>query len=152
MYKSLIYSNAKIYYPHSNTYTPNLSKGNIILINSTTHSLLISLTSLLLINQFSDNSLNVSLVFFSDSLSTPLLILTMLLLSLILIASEHHLSKENLTPKKLYITILTLLQLFLIITFWSGLLQCSLFSYQGLEAKIPELRIWNPLSHLPVTP
>ena len=117
MYKSLIYSNAKIYYPHSNTYAPNLSKGNIILINSTTHSLLISLTSLLLINQFSDNSLNVSLVFFSDSLSTPLLILTMLLLSLILIASEHHLSKENLTPKKLYITILTLLQLFLIITF-----------------------------------
>ena len=93
------------------------SKGNIIWINSTTHSLLISLTSLLLINQFSDNSLNVSLVFFSDSLSTPLLILTMLLLSLILIASEHHLSKENLTPKKLYITILTLLQLFLIITF-----------------------------------
>ena len=47
---------------------------------------------------------------------------------------------------------LILLQLFLIITFWSGLLQCSLFSYQGLEAKIPELRIWNPLSHLPVTP
>ena len=41
-----------------------LSKGSIIWINSTTHSLLISLTSLLLINQFSDNSLNFSSVFF----------------------------------------------------------------------------------------
>ena len=94
-----------------------LSKGSMIWINSTTHSLLISLTSLLLINQFSDNRLNFSLVFFSDSLSTPLLILTMWLLPLILIASQHHLSKENLTRKKLYITILILLQLFLIITF-----------------------------------
>ena len=93
-----------------------LSKGSMIWINSTTHSLLISLTSLLT-NQFSDNSLNFSLVFFSNSLSTPPLILTMWLLPLILIASQHHLSKENLTRKKLYITILILLQLFLIITF-----------------------------------
>ena len=93
-----------------------LSKGSMIWINSTTHSLLISLRSLL-INQFSDNSLNFSLVFFSDSLSAPLLILTMWLLPLILIASQHYLSKENLTRKKLYITILILLQLFLIITF-----------------------------------
>ena len=77
-----------------------LSKSTIIWINSTTHSLLISFTSLLLINQFSDNSLNFSLLFFSDSLSVPLLILTIWLLLLILIASQHHLSKENLTRKK----------------------------------------------------
>ena len=77
-----------------------LSKNNIIWINSTIHSLLISLTILLLINQFSDNSLKFSLVFFSDSLSTPLLILTIWLLLLMLIASQHHLSKENLTRKK----------------------------------------------------
>nr|UUJ35769.1 NADH dehydrogenase subunit 4 [Subulo gouazoubira] len=94
-----------------------LSKGNMIWINSTTYSLLISLTSLLLMNQFSDNSLNFSLMFFSDSLSTPLLILTMWLLPLMLMASQHHLSKENLTRKKLYITMLILLQLFLIMTF-----------------------------------
>ena len=94
-----------------------LSKSTIIWINSTTHSLIISFTSLLLINQFSDNSLNFSLLFFSDSLSVPLLILTIWLLPLILIASQHHLSKENLTRKKLYISILILLQLFLIITF-----------------------------------
>nr|AUL75721.1 NADH dehydrogenase subunit 4 [Moschus berezovskii] len=94
-----------------------LSKNNMIWINSTTHSLLISLSSLLLMNQFSNNSLNISLVFFSDSLSTPLLILTMWLLPLMLMASQHHLLKENLTRKKLFITMLILLQLFLIMTF-----------------------------------
>uniref|UniRef100_UPI0030E4DC8D NADH dehydrogenase subunit 4 n=1 Tax=Bisbalus citus TaxID=3127178 RepID=UPI0030E4DC8D len=94
-----------------------LSKSNMIWINSTTHSLLISLTSLLLMNQFNDNSLNFSLMFFSDPLSTPLLILTMWLLPLMLMASQHHLTKESLTRKKLYITMLILLQLFLIMTF-----------------------------------
>lgn len=94
-----------------------LSKSTIIWINSTTHSLVISLTSLLLINQFNDNSLNFSLLFFSDALSIPLLILTIWLLPIILIASQHHISKENLARKKLYISTLILLQLFLIITF-----------------------------------
>nr|YP_007626494.1 NADH dehydrogenase subunit 4 [Ourebia ourebi]AEP21919.1 NADH dehydrogenase subunit 4 [Ourebia ourebi] len=94
-----------------------LSKNNMIWVNSTMHSLLISLTSLLLMNQFGDNSLNFSLIFFSDSLSTPLLVLTMWLLPLMLMASQHHLSKENLTRKKLFITMLILLQLFLIMTF-----------------------------------
>nr|YP_007625948.1 NADH dehydrogenase subunit 4 [Cephalophorus nigrifrons]YP_007625974.1 NADH dehydrogenase subunit 4 [Cephalophorus rufilatus]AEP21126.1 NADH dehydrogenase subunit 4 [Cephalophorus nigrifrons]AEP21152.1 NADH dehydrogenase subunit 4 [Cephalophorus rufilatus] len=94
-----------------------LSKNNMIWINPTMHSLLISLTSLLLMNQFGDNSLNFSLIFFSDSLSTPLLILTMWLLPLMLMASQNHLSKESLTRKKLFITMLILLQLFLIMTF-----------------------------------
>nr|YP_007624973.1 NADH dehydrogenase subunit 4 [Pseudoryx nghetinhensis]ABP38140.1 NADH dehydrogenase subunit 4 [Pseudoryx nghetinhensis] len=94
-----------------------LSKNNMVWINPTMHSLLISLTSLLLMNQFSDNSLNFSLVFFSDSLSTPLLILTMWLLPLMLMASQHHLLKESLTRKKLFITMLILLQVFLIMTF-----------------------------------
>ena len=79
-----------------------LSKNSIIWINSTLHSLLISLTSLLLINQFGNNSLNFSLTFFSDSLSTPLLILTIWLLPLILIASQHHLSKESPARKKTF--------------------------------------------------
>nr|YP_007626468.1 NADH dehydrogenase subunit 4 [Oreotragus oreotragus]AEP21854.1 NADH dehydrogenase subunit 4 [Oreotragus oreotragus] len=94
-----------------------LSKNNMIWINPTMYSLLISLTSLLLMNQFGDNGLNFSLIFFSDPLSTPLLILTMWLLPLMLMASQHHLSKENLTRKKLFITMLILLQLFLIMTF-----------------------------------
>lgn len=93
------------------------SKPNIIWINPTIYSLLISLISLSYLNQPNDNTLNSSLLFFSDSLSAPLLALTTWLLPLILIASQFHLSKEPLIRKKLYISILILLQLFLIITF-----------------------------------
>nr|YP_010264620.1 NADH dehydrogenase subunit 4 [Cephalorhynchus commersonii]UIO59743.1 NADH dehydrogenase subunit 4 [Cephalorhynchus commersonii] len=94
-----------------------LSKSNFIWINTTTHSLLISFTSLLLLNQFNDNSLNYSLTFFSDPLSAPLLMLTMWLLPLMLMASQSHLLKEPLTRKKLYITMLVMLQTLLIMTF-----------------------------------
>nr|UFK29323.1 NADH dehydrogenase subunit 4 [Phocoena phocoena] len=94
-----------------------LSKGSFIWINTTTHSLLISFTSLLLLNQFNDNTLNYSLMFFSDPLSTPLLMLTMWLLPLTLMASQSHLLKEPLTRKKLYITMLVMLQALLIMTF-----------------------------------
>lgn len=94
-----------------------LSKPNIIWINITAHSILISLISLTYLNQLTDNNLNFSLLFFADSLSAPLLALTTWLLPLIIIASQHHLSKETLMRKKLYITILIILQLFLIITF-----------------------------------
>lgn len=77
-----------------------ISKPNIIWINTTTYGLLISLISLFYLNQPNDNTLNSSLIFFSDSLSAPLLALTTWLLPLILIASQHHLSKEPLTRKK----------------------------------------------------
>nr|ULC83618.1 NADH dehydrogenase subunit 4 [Hippotragus equinus]ULC83657.1 NADH dehydrogenase subunit 4 [Hippotragus equinus] len=110
-----------------------LSKNNMIWINPTLHSLLISLTSLLLMNQFNDNSLNFSLIFFSDSLSMPLLILTMWLLPLMLMASQHHLSKETLTRKKLFISMLILLQLFLIMTFTAAEL---IFFYILFEATL----------------
>nr|QST16071.1 NADH dehydrogenase subunit 4 [Delphinapterus leucas]QST16760.1 NADH dehydrogenase subunit 4 [Delphinapterus leucas]QST16799.1 NADH dehydrogenase subunit 4 [Delphinapterus leucas]QST16812.1 NADH dehydrogenase subunit 4 [Delphinapterus leucas]QST16825.1 NADH dehydrogenase subunit 4 [Delphinapterus leucas] len=94
-----------------------LSKNKFIWINTTTHSLLISFTSLLLLNQFNDSSLNYSLTFFSDSLSAPLLMLTMWLLPLALMASQSHLVKEPPTRKKLYITMLIMLQILLIMTF-----------------------------------
>nr|ULT46807.1 NADH dehydrogenase subunit 4 [Macroglossus sobrinus] len=94
-----------------------LSKNNMIWINTTAHSLTITLISLPLLNQPNDNSLNMSLTYFSDSLSTPLLMLTMWLLPLMIIASQFHLTKESYTRKKLYITMLILLQIFLIMTF-----------------------------------
>uniref|UniRef100_UPI0030E3D394 NADH dehydrogenase subunit 4 n=1 Tax=Vulpes rueppellii TaxID=354189 RepID=UPI0030E3D394 len=93
------------------------SKPNMIWINSTMYSLLISLISLSYLNQPNDNTLNSSLLFFSDSLSAPLLALTTWLLPLMLMASQFHLSKEPLIRKKLYISMLILLQLFLIMTF-----------------------------------
>nr|YP_010303510.1 NADH dehydrogenase subunit 4 [Balionycteris maculata]ULT46716.1 NADH dehydrogenase subunit 4 [Balionycteris maculata] len=94
-----------------------LSKNKMIWINTTTHSLIITLISLPLLNQFNDNSLNFSVAFFSDSLSTPLLMLTMWLLPLMITASQFHLSKEPYERKKLYITMLITLQIFLIMTF-----------------------------------
>nr|YP_010037140.1 NADH dehydrogenase subunit 4 [Bdeogale nigripes]QQW47799.1 NADH dehydrogenase subunit 4 [Bdeogale nigripes] len=96
-----------------------LSKPSMIWINSTAYSLLISLISLTYLNQLNDNSLNFSLLFFSDSLSAPLLTLTTWLLPLMITASQFHLSKETLNRKKLYITMLITLQLFLIMTFTS---------------------------------
>nr|YP_009754850.1 NADH dehydrogenase subunit 4 [Myonycteris torquata]QIP52950.1 NADH dehydrogenase subunit 4 [Myonycteris torquata] len=94
-----------------------LSKNSMIWINSTAYSLIITLISLPLLNQFNDNGLNLSLTYSSDSLSTPLLMLTMWLLPLMIIASQFHLIKESYTRKKLYITMLILLQVFLIMTF-----------------------------------
>nr|QUL60457.1 NADH dehydrogenase subunit 4 [Martes americana] len=94
-----------------------LSKPSMIWINTTAYSMLISLIGLTYLNQFTDNNLNFSLLFFADSLSAPLLMLTTWLLPLMLMASQHHLSKETLTRKKLYITMLVMLQLLLIMTF-----------------------------------
>nr|ANM47876.1 NADH dehydrogenase subunit 4 [Pipistrellus kuhlii] len=94
-----------------------LSKSNMLWINSTMYSLAISMTCLPLMNLPCDNSLNMSLLFFSDSLSTPLLLLTVWLLPLMIMASQYHLSKESKLQKKLYITMMVLLQTFLIMTF-----------------------------------
>nr|UEK25244.1 NADH dehydrogenase subunit 4 [Spilogale gracilis martirensis]UEK25556.1 NADH dehydrogenase subunit 4 [Spilogale gracilis martirensis] len=94
-----------------------LSKPSMLWINSTSYSLLISLISLTYLNQLTDNNSNLSLLFFTDSLSAPLLALTTWLLPLMLTASQSHLSKETNTRKKLYITTLVLLQLLLIMTF-----------------------------------
>nr|AHE79740.1 NADH dehydrogenase subunit 4 [Cynopterus sphinx] len=94
-----------------------LSKNNLVWINTTAHSFMITLLGLPLLNQFNDNSLNMSLTYFSDSLSTPLLMLSMWLLPLMIVASQFHLTKESCTRKKLYITMLIMLQIFLIMTF-----------------------------------
>nr|YP_008578436.1 NADH dehydrogenase subunit 4 [Lophostoma silvicolum]CDF66052.1 ND4 [Lophostoma silvicolum] len=94
-----------------------LSKPKMIWINTTTHSLIINILWFPLINQFIDNSLNLSTTFFSDALSTPLLMLTMWLFSPMVITHPIHPSTETLTRKKLYLTMLVLLQVFLIMTF-----------------------------------
>nr|ULT46768.1 NADH dehydrogenase subunit 4 [Kerivoula papillosa] len=94
-----------------------LSKNSMIWINPTLYSLLISMTCLPLMNQPGDNSLNLSVLFFSDSLSTPLLMLTTWLLPLMIIASQHHMAKESPARKKLYIIMMITLQIFLIMTF-----------------------------------
>nr|UFX54177.1 NADH dehydrogenase subunit 4 [Cryptotis tropicalis] len=94
-----------------------LSNNKFIWINTTMYSLMISLTTLPLFNQPNNNDIYFSLLSFSDSLSTPLLALTTWLLPLMLMASQHHLMNETITRKKLYISMLILLQTFLIMTF-----------------------------------
>uniref|UniRef100_UPI00315DE869 NAD4 n=1 Tax=Corynorhinus mexicanus TaxID=712049 RepID=UPI00315DE869 len=94
-----------------------LSKGGMLWINSTAYSLMISMTCLPLMNQPCDNSLNMSPLFFSDPLSTPLVMLTTWLLPLMIIASQNHLSCKPVVQKKMYITTMVLLQVFLIMTF-----------------------------------
>nr|YP_009503068.1 NADH dehydrogenase subunit 4 [Anomalurus beecrofti]ASM91400.1 NADH dehydrogenase subunit 4 [Anomalurus beecrofti] len=93
------------------------SKNNMIWINSSVHSLMISLVCTLTLSQSQMYGLNFSQTFSSDHLSTPLLMLTTWLLPLMIMASQHHLSKESWARKKLYITMLILLQSFLIMTF-----------------------------------
>nr|UFX54203.1 NADH dehydrogenase subunit 4 [Cryptotis merriami] len=94
-----------------------LSNNKFIWINITIYSLMISLTTLPLFNQPNNNDIYFSTTFFSDSLSTPLLTLTTWLLPLMLMASQYHLMNETATRKKLYISMLILLQIFLIMTF-----------------------------------
>nr|ATP84985.1 NADH dehydrogenase subunit 4 [Bradypus pygmaeus] len=94
-----------------------LSKNNMIWINSTIHSLLISLVSLPMLYQTTGTGLNFSSLFFTDPLSAPLLILTTWLLPLTIMASQSHLPKNTTTRKKTYISMLILLQMFLIMTF-----------------------------------
>nr|YP_010031627.1 NADH dehydrogenase subunit 4 [Chodsigoa parva]QOV03046.1 NADH dehydrogenase subunit 4 [Chodsigoa parva] len=96
-----------------------LSNKKYVWINTTMYAMLISLMTLPLFNQPNNNEIYFSTAFFSDSLSTPLLVLTTWLLPLMLMASQNHLMNETETRKKLYISMLVLLQIFLIMTFSS---------------------------------
>nr|AWF85253.1 NADH dehydrogenase subunit 4 [Gorilla beringei] len=94
-----------------------LSKKHTIWINTTIHSLIISIIPLLFFNQINNNLFSHSLSFSSDPLTTPLLMLTTWLLPLTIMASQRHLSNEPLSRKKLYLSMLISLQISLIMTF-----------------------------------
>nr|QUL60418.1 NADH dehydrogenase subunit 4 [Rhombomys opimus] len=93
-----------------------LSSNKMVWINISSYSFLISLMALTLLWQ----DYNIfSPLFFSDSISTPLIILTTWLLPLMILASQNHLKKESPTYKKLYISMIISLQVLLIMTFSS---------------------------------
>nr|YP_009514024.1 NADH dehydrogenase subunit 4 [Proechimys guairae]ATB18299.1 NADH dehydrogenase subunit 4 [Proechimys guairae] len=94
-----------------------MSKPSMMWINSTSYSMLIALTSLIFLNKPDMSNMNYSLTFSCDSLSSPLLVLTTWLLPLMIIASQYHLKNETKTRKNMYISLLILLQMFLILTF-----------------------------------
>nr|AIG23509.1 NADH dehydrogenase subunit 4 [Philander frenatus] len=96
------------------------SKKKWLWINTTTYSLLISITSLPLLYHPMDLGYNFNNSFSLDSLSSPLLVLSCWLLPLMMMASQNHLNKESLLRKKLYLTMMVILQLSLIIAFSSS--------------------------------
>nr|YP_009450483.1 NADH dehydrogenase subunit 4 [Mus pahari]ARK36851.1 NADH dehydrogenase subunit 4 [Mus pahari] len=96
-----------------------LSQPKKTWMNVTSYSFLISLISFTLLWQTDESYINFSNMFFSDPLSTPLIILTTWLLPLMLMASQNHLKKEKSTLQKLYISMLVSLQILLIMTFSS---------------------------------
>nr|YP_423971.1 NADH dehydrogenase subunit 4 [Dasyurus hallucatus]AAV50065.1 NADH dehydrogenase subunit 4 [Dasyurus hallucatus] len=93
------------------------SKKSWLWINTTTHSFIISIWSLTLFYHSSDLGYNYNNSFSLDSLSGPLLILSCWLLPLMIIASQSHLAHEPLVRKKIYLTMLIILQLSLIMAF-----------------------------------
>nr|ANA91140.1 NADH dehydrogenase subunit 4 [Presbytis femoralis femoralis]QTJ25148.1 NADH dehydrogenase subunit 4 [Presbytis femoralis]QTJ25161.1 NADH dehydrogenase subunit 4 [Presbytis femoralis]QTJ25174.1 NADH dehydrogenase subunit 4 [Presbytis femoralis]QTJ25187.1 NADH dehydrogenase subunit 4 [Presbytis femoralis] len=93
------------------------SKNNLIWINLTMHSLIISLIPLLFFNQTNNNLVSYSTYLSSDPLTTPLLTLTAWLLPLMIMASQYHLHNESPLRKKLYLSMMIFLQISLITTF-----------------------------------
>nr|AAP13862.1 NADH dehydrogenase subunit 4 [Etheostoma squamiceps] len=82
------------------------------------HSLIIALASLTWLNNASETGWSsLGLYMATDPLSTPLLILTCWLLPLMLLASQGHTASEPLNRQRMYITLLTSLQFFLILAF-----------------------------------
>nr|YP_008082695.1 NADH dehydrogenase subunit 4 [Pentaceros wheeleri]BAN20024.1 NADH dehydrogenase subunit 4 [Pentaceros wheeleri] len=82
------------------------------------HSLIIALASLTWLKNLSETgwtSLNLYLA--TDPLSTPLLVLTCWLLPLMILASQNHTALEPINRQRMYITLLTSLQAFLIMAF-----------------------------------
>nr|WNX94659.1 NADH dehydrogenase subunit 4 [Etheostoma flabellare] len=83
-----------------------------------THSLIIALASLTWLKNSSETGWSsLGLYTATDPLSTPLLVLTCWLLPLMILASQNHTTSEPITRQRMYITLLTSLQFFLILAF-----------------------------------
>nr|YP_002154448.1 NADH dehydrogenase subunit 4 [Hypselecara temporalis]BAG69520.1 NADH dehydrogenase subunit 4 [Hypselecara temporalis] len=82
------------------------------------YSLMISLISLTWLKSTAEAGWSfLSPYMATDPLSTPLLVLTCWLLPLMILASQHHTSSEPVNRQRMYITLLSSLQIFLILAF-----------------------------------
>nr|YP_913571.1 NADH dehydrogenase subunit 4 [Enteromius trimaculatus]BAF41632.1 NADH dehydrogenase subunit 4 [Enteromius trimaculatus] len=107
---------------------------------STTHSLLIALISLTWLKWTSETGWTSSNMYLAtDPLSTPLLVLTCWLLPLMILASQNHINTEPISRQRLYITLLTSLQAFLIMAF--GATEIIMFYIMFEATLIPTLII-----------
>nr|BAO02305.1 NADH dehydrogenase subunit 4 [Helostoma temminkii] len=104
------------------------------------HSLMIATFSLTWLKNLSEtgwSSLNPYMA--TDPLSTPLLVLTCWLLPLMILASQNHTSAEPINRQRMYISLLTSLQLFLIMAF--GATEIIMFYIMFEATLIPTLVI-----------
>lgn len=95
-----------------------LTPPNRLWSSTLAYSLIIALISLTWFNSPTEtgwSSINAYIA--TDPLSTPLLALTCWLLPLIILASQNHTSSEPINRQRIYITLLTSLQIFLILAF-----------------------------------
>nr|QWE36756.1 NADH dehydrogenase subunit 4 [Percina roanoka] len=82
------------------------------------HSLIIALASLAWLKNASETGWSsLGCYMATDPLSTPLLVLTCWLLPLMILASQNHTALEPVNRQRMYITLLTSLQFFLILAF-----------------------------------
>nr|APC62420.1 NADH dehydrogenase subunit 4 [Liparis agassizii] len=103
-----------------------------------THSLLIALLSLLWLTSMAETGwTTLSSLMATDSLSTPLLVLTCWLLPLMILASQNHTTSEPLSRQRTYITLLVSLQIFLIMAF--GATEIIMFYIMFEATLIPTL-------------
>nr|WNH17391.1 NADH dehydrogenase subunit 4 [Chaetodon lunula] len=104
------------------------------------HSLIIALASLHWLENMSEvgwSHLNTYMA--TDPLSTPLLILTCWLLPLMILASQNHTKHEPVSRQRMYITLLTSLQILLIMAF--GATELMMFYVMFEATLIPTLII-----------
>nr|NP_443303.1 NADH dehydrogenase subunit 4 [Lampris guttatus]BAB70101.1 NADH dehydrogenase subunit 4 [Lampris guttatus] len=107
---------------------------------SLTQSFLIATLSLHWLNLWSETGWNMTnLLLALDPLSSPLLILTCWLLPLMIIASQSHLKAEPINRQRSFLSLLTLLQAFLIAAF--GATETILFYLMFEATLIPTLFI-----------
>nr|AOI20243.1 NADH dehydrogenase subunit 4 [Pseudogastromyzon changtingensis tungpeiensis] len=105
-----------------------------------THGLLIALVSLTWLKWTSEVGWTTSNLYLAtDPLSTPLLVLTCWLLPLMILASQNHIMPEPVVRQRLYITLLTSLQTFLIMAF--GATEIIMFYVMFEATLIPTLII-----------
>nr|YP_007625428.1 NADH dehydrogenase subunit 4 [Polypterus ansorgii]ADG95162.1 NADH dehydrogenase subunit 4 [Polypterus ansorgii] len=85
---------------------------------TTAHSLVIATLSLSLFKYHSTTQwLNLNSLMATDTISTPLIVLTCWLLPLMILASQNHISTEPINRQRTYITLLVSLQTLLIMAF-----------------------------------
>nr|YP_009163118.1 NADH dehydrogenase subunit 4 [Scorpaenopsis cirrosa]AKT94801.1 NADH dehydrogenase subunit 4 [Scorpaenopsis cirrosa] len=103
-------------------------------------SLIIATSALIWLVQTSETGWTcVNIYMGTDPLSTPLLALTCWLLPLMILASQHHTASEPINRQRMYLTLLTLLQTFLILAF--GATELMMFYVMFEATLIPTLII-----------